>query len=106
MINYHLLRLFDYANRDANLARQRLITDVIMPPLQALSAGSGAYLNEADPNQADWQQVFYGDNYDDLAAIKRKYDPHKMFYVYKGVGSEDWTVTANGQLCKSGLTVS
>ncbi|KAJ6124321.1 hypothetical protein N7471_011638 [Penicillium samsonianum] len=93
--------LFDYTDADSNVARHQLITDVLMPPLEELTPGSGAYLNEADPNQRDWQQAFYGDNYDSLLEIKRKYDPHNRFYAFKGVGSEAWTVAENGRLCKS-----
>ncbi|KGO46867.1 FAD linked oxidase, N-terminal [Penicillium expansum] len=93
--------LFDYNDWGSDVAHQQLITDVLMPPLEELTPGSGAYLNEADPNQKDWQQVFYGDNYDNLLAIKRKYDPHNTFYAFKAVGSEAWTVAENGRLCKS-----
>jgi hypothetical protein len=86
---------------DSNVARQQLITDVFMPPLEELTPGSGAYLNEADPNQRDWQQAFHGDNYDNLLEIKRKYDPDNRFYAFKAVGSEYWVATENGRLCKS-----
>jgi hypothetical protein len=72
-----------------------------MPPLEELTPGGGAYLNEPDPNQRDWQQVFYGDNYDSLLEIKRKYDAHNMLYAFKAVGSEAWTVGKSGRLCKS-----
>lgn len=72
-----------------------------MPTLEGLTPGSGAYLNEADPNQIDWQHAFYGDNYDNLLAIKRKYDPDNRFYALKAVGSNAWRVTDNGRLCKS-----
>ncbi|KAJ5456356.1 hypothetical protein N7530_011630 [Penicillium desertorum] len=92
---------FDYTDWDGNVARKQLITDKLMPPLEELTPGGGAYLNEPDPNQRDWQQVFYGDNYDSLLEIKRKYDPHNMLYAFKAVGSEAWTVGKNGRLCKS-----
>ncbi|KAJ5963979.1 uncharacterized protein N7479_003855 [Penicillium vulpinum] len=92
---------FDYADWDTDVARQQLITNVLMPQLEELTPGSGAYLNEADPNQIDWQQAFYGDNYDILLEIKKKYDPHSRFYAFKSVGSEAWTVVENGRLCKS-----
>lgn len=72
-----------------------------MPTLEELTPGSGAYLNEADPNQIGWQQAFYGNNYDNLLAIKRKYDPDHRFYAFKAVGSHSWRVTDNGRLCKS-----
>ncbi|EKV09932.1 FAD linked oxidase, N-terminal [Penicillium digitatum] len=93
--------LFDYTDIGRNVALQQLISNVLMPLLEDWTPGSGAYLSEADPNQKDWQQAFYGDNYDNLLAIKRKYDPHNSFYAFKGVGSEVWTEAENGRLCKS-----
>lgn len=72
-----------------------------MPILAELTPGGGAYLNEADRNQADWQDVFYGDNYAKLKAIKKIYDPCSTFYALTGVGSDDWTVQSDGRLCKA-----
>ncbi|KAJ9149309.1 FAD linked oxidase [Pleurostoma richardsiae] len=71
------------------------------------SPGAGAYLNEADANEPDWQQSFYGDNYDRLYALKQRYDPWGLFYAPTAVGAEDWNVTGqiayyptqNGRLC-------
>lgn len=48
---------------------------MLLPQLDALSPGGGAYLNEGDPWQPNWQQVFYGDNYARLRQIKKTYDP-------------------------------
>ncbi|KAL7939405.1 hypothetical protein V8C35DRAFT_275234 [Trichoderma chlorosporum] len=45
-----------------------------------------AYLNEADPNEADWQNVFFGANYDTLLAIKQKYDPDTLLNCKACVG--------------------
>ncbi|OGE47982.1 hypothetical protein PENARI_c034G07316 [Penicillium arizonense] len=92
---------FNYTDWDRNVARQQTITDVLLPPLERLTPGGGAYLNEADPNQIDWQQAFYGDKYAKLLRIKRKYDPHSIFYAFKAVGSEAWVVAEGGRLCRS-----
>ncbi len=43
----------------------------------------------------------YGANYDRLLSIKKKYDPNDMFYATAAVGSDVWTVEANGRLCKA-----
>lgn len=62
-----------------------------MPLLDELEHGKmGAYLNEADPNEPNFQQQFWGENYDRLLSIKQKVDPTSLFLVRKGVGSEYW----------------
>ena len=63
--------------------------------LRDLSPGSGAYLNEADVNEPDWQQSFFGSHYDRLKAIKRLYDPRGLFTCVNCVGSEDWSDDLN-----------
>ncbi|KAI9350547.1 hypothetical protein DFJ73DRAFT_953762 [Zopfochytrium polystomum] len=55
-------------------------------PLRAITPGGGTYLNEADPNEADWQGAFFGSNYPRLLEIKNKWDPNGVFTVWKGVG--------------------
>ncbi|KAJ5094949.1 hypothetical protein N7532_007240 [Penicillium argentinense] len=67
------------------------ITDQEVPLLESLESGKmGAYLNEADADEPDFQQKFWGTNYPRLRAIKASRDPHDLFIVRKGVGSEDW----------------
>lgn len=63
------------------LANQDKMTDVLLPPLEALTPNGSCYLNEGDFRQPDWQAVFYGDNYEKLNAIKDKYDPHHVFWA-------------------------
>lgn len=57
---------------------------------------------QADPQTPDWKKAFYGANYDRLYAIKRKFDPHQVFYAPTAVGSDDWQEQANGALCWAG----
>ncbi|EHK18382.1 uncharacterized protein TRIVIDRAFT_58448 [Trichoderma virens Gv29-8] len=84
-----------------NLNAQSLITGSLVPQLDALSPIKGAYLNEADMNQPNFQQVFYGSNYAKLKSIKNKYDPTGTFYGLTAVGSDDWTVNnTTGKLCR------
>lgn len=93
--------IYDYADQQKNLANQRLMTNELVPQLEMLTPGGGAYLNEANFQQPNFQQTLYGANYDRLMAIKDKYDPTHMFYALTGVGSEYWTVAQDGRLCKS-----
>ena len=79
-----------------------------MQPWRDASPGAGSYLNEGDINEPDFQKAFYGDNYDQLYALKQKYDPTGTFYAITAVGSEDWYTTdqipyyptTNGRLCR------
>lgn len=73
-----------------------------------VSPGSGAYMSEADINEPDFQQSFYGEHYERLYALKQEVDPWGLFYAPTAVGSEDWYVTGqmewfptqNGRLCR------
>ncbi|KAI0471517.1 FAD fmn-containing isoamyl alcohol oxidase [Xylariaceae sp. FL0804] len=76
------------------------MTNDLVPALEAITPGGGAYLNEADFRQPDFQQVFYGDNYEKLLAIKDKYDPNQLFYGLTAVGSDRWEMQPDGKLCR------
>lgn len=61
---------------------------------------SGAYMNEANPLNTNFQHDYYGSNYPRLLQIKEKYDPNMTLYVLSGVGTEGWTYDLNsGELC-------
>lgn len=66
------------------------ITDNKVAILRSLEPDMGAYVNEADANEVDFQQSFWGGNYDRLYSIKKRRDPDGVFITRKGVGSEDW----------------
>ncbi|QKX64758.1 uncharacterized protein TRUGW13939_11934 [Talaromyces rugulosus] len=83
------------------VANQFKMTNKFMPQLEAATPGGGAYENEGDFRQPNWQQTFFGSNYQRLKDIKGKWDPHSFFYVLKGVGSEHWTVDESGRMCES-----
>lgn len=87
----------------ANLVGQETVTKKLVPALEHLGSGSfAAYLNEADFNQPNWQDVFYGTNYPKLVAIKKKYDPDGIFWGPTAVGSEVWAAATDGRLWKTG----
>ncbi|KAF8529332.1 FAD-binding domain-containing protein [Hysterangium stoloniferum] len=68
-------------------------------PLLAALAGpdSGAYSNEADVREPNFQTTFFGPNYGRLSRIKKVYDPDAMFIVPAGVGSDNFNADT---LCK------
>jgi hypothetical protein len=84
---------------DDMVALQNKMTDTIMPEIEAATPGSGSYVNEADFRQPNFQDVFWGSNYPQLLAIKKKYDPANFFYATVGVGSEAWIVEEDGRMC-------
>lgn len=80
-----------------------LMTATIMPAMEGLTPGSGAYMNEADFRQPNFQEEFFGSNYDRLLSIKKKYDPEDLFYAVKAVGSEVWDILEDGRMCNAGV---
>jgi hypothetical protein len=71
------------------------------------SPGRGAYMNEADVEEPNFQYSFYGRGYDRLLRLKRSWDPWGVFYAVTAVGSDEWFVegtrglpTQQGRLCR------
>lgn len=74
------------------------ITEMEVPKLKALQPATGAYLNEADANEADFQTSFWGrKNYERLYRVKQEGVPSGLFISRRGVGGEDWD---DAGLCK------
>jgi FAD/FMN-containing dehydrogenase len=73
-----------------------------------LTPGAGAYMNEGDPTETEWQESFYGAHYARLVEVKRRWDPWGVFWARTTVGSEAWEVITvdgypagqNGRLCR------
>ncbi|TFK32570.1 hypothetical protein BDQ12DRAFT_707610 [Crucibulum laeve] len=82
-------------------ALQHDLTSVRMKPWRDISPGAGSYLNEADINEPNFQQSFWGSHYPRLYKIKQNVDPVGVFFAETAVGSEDWTtgVTRLERLC-------
>ncbi|KAJ6467778.1 hypothetical protein C8R45DRAFT_473818 [Mycena sanguinolenta] len=81
------------------VTEQDAITNQVQPLVEAATPRAGAYMNEADFQQANWQETFFGINYPALLTIKRQYDPTGLFYATAAVGSDAWTVQADGRMC-------
>ncbi|KAF1953532.1 FAD-binding domain-containing protein [Byssothecium circinans] len=93
---------YDYQNYTANLENQKYMTNTLIPKLSALTGDPpAASLNEADFLEPNWQSVLYGQNYERLDRIKRRYDPKDTFYALGAVGSDRWTQKGDGRLCKA-----
>ncbi|OBR04627.1 FAD binding domain-containing protein [Colletotrichum higginsianum IMI 349063] len=82
------------------LAEQDRMTEVVQPVIEAATPGAGAYINEADFQQKDWQETFFGANYPRLLRVKNKYDPAGLLYNVAAVGSDAWNVDYHGRMCR------
>ncbi|KAI5864079.1 FAD-binding domain-containing protein [Durotheca rogersii] len=80
---------------------QKRLTEDLMPQIEAATPGGGAYINEANFQQAGWQEAFYGANYPRLKNIKSRVDPQGVFYAQTAVGSDEWAEDGDGRLCRT-----
>ena len=77
---------------DAAVARSEAeAVTAAMNEIRKLVPRAGSYVWETDYFQPHWQDAFWGENYARLLAVKAKYDPDGLFFLYHGVGSEDWS---------------
>ncbi|KAL3495011.1 hypothetical protein BJX62DRAFT_246374 [Aspergillus germanicus] len=69
--------------------------------LKELAPDTGAYFNEGDPYDPDWQRSYFGggQQYEALRRVKGNFDPQGMLWCVACVGSEGWSVQG-GRLCK------
>lgn len=95
-----VILVFTSGGQGSLAEQQNVVTNVVGPMLTNLTPDSGAYMNEADVNEPNFQQSFYGVNYERLLSIKRKYDPNDIFHAKTAVGSEFWQVREDGKLCR------
>jgi FAD/FMN-containing dehydrogenase len=78
---------------EPNMAQAKAMAERIgraMKIIRDATPGSGAYANEADYFEPDWQRSFWGENYARLLAIKKRVDPDNLFRVHHGIGSESY----------------
>jgi hypothetical protein len=75
------------------------LTNTTLQYLRNLDPESGAYVNEADPWEPDWQHAFWGANYERLRRIKREVDPGDVFLCWPCVGNEGWERRGN-RVCR------
>jgi FAD/FMN-containing dehydrogenase len=68
--------------------------------LRRLAPSAGCYSNEASTTEPDFQNAFWGSNYERLLQVKRQVDPDDVFWCHPCVGSERWSVV-DSVLCKT-----
>ncbi|CAM5320218.1 Putative FAD-linked oxidoreductase YvdP OS=Streptomyces lavendulae subsp. lavendulae OX=58340 GN=yvdP PE=3 SV=1 [Streptomyces lavendulae subsp. lavendulae] len=62
----------------AEVARHQAWLDGLWQDLRPW-AGGAAYQNYADPKLAGWRGAYYGSNLPRLEAVRRAYDPDRLF---------------------------
>ncbi|KAK4216592.1 hypothetical protein QBC37DRAFT_87669 [Rhypophila decipiens] len=93
---------FSPLNRTSRADAMKRI-NLALDPMRKLAPDSGAYANEATPEEPDWQNQFWGSNYQRLAQIKRRVDPTDVFWCHPCVGNEGWQEVEDsngGSLCR------
>jgi FAD/FMN-containing dehydrogenase len=62
-----------------------------MSALRKVALDAGNYMSECDYFAANWQKANWGQHWERLSRIKRRYDTDGLFVVHHGVGSDDWS---------------
>lgn len=82
----------------------------VMKRVREVTPDGGAYFNEADVLEPEWQRAFFGEGYGRLVGVKRRRDPWGVFWAVNTPGSERWAVeegrglpTQDGRLCLAGV---
>ncbi|MEX3809554.1 FAD-dependent oxidoreductase [Paraburkholderia sp. BR13439] len=83
--------LTDHGPDVAKAQRDAKLIGLAIDELRKIAPADGAYVAESSYFQQNWQAAYWGANYARLLSIKKRYDPHGVFFVRHGVGSEAWS---------------
>ncbi|KAK3991555.1 Tetrahydrocannabinolic acid synthase, partial [Cladorrhinum sp. PSN332] len=93
--------VFNFASADERARKEALKrTKGYADALREISPDLGAYVNEADRYEENWQETFWGGNYERLAGIKKVVDPQDVLWCGVCVGGEGWEEVEGGKLCR------
>jgi FAD/FMN-containing dehydrogenase len=67
-------------------------------PFKALVPERRSHQSQMSYHEPDWQEVSWGEKYERLLSIKRRYDPTNLFFGHHCVGSENWSPDGFEQL--------
>lgn len=90
---------WDYNDVVGKAEQENLLTNTYVKALRDLAPDTGAYVNEADGNEPNFQKAFWGSNYKRLLEIKRKIDPDDVLWCTPCVGNERWKEVGD-DLCR------
>ncbi|KAF3766646.1 FAD-binding domain-containing protein [Cryphonectria parasitica EP155] len=100
-VPYAIVTIRELPLQTTNEERQSIEQDMLAKGayMKAFAPGTGAYMNEADRNDPDYIEDFYGSLYSTHLATKKKYDPNAHFYCPTCVGAEEFVESPDGPLC-------
>ena len=81
----------DWANNASLEGKEYLKRRLVQACLELeeiVGVDGGTYINEANPYEPDWKNVFWGPNYDRLLKIKRRIDPTNLMVCNRCVGTD------------------
>ncbi|KAI8307489.1 FAD-linked oxidoreductase ZEB1 [Colletotrichum sp. SAR11_240] len=113
----HAMATAQFPAMNATARREAIeLVDAAAEGLRRLAPDMGSYINEvSDPfeledelligtqgsvYEKDWQQAYWGANYERLLSIKKTVDPDEVFWCEPCVGNEGWEVVDEGRLCR------
>ncbi|KAI0531880.1 hypothetical protein GGR58DRAFT_508001 [Xylaria digitata] len=98
----HAVNGHDFAPLNATARAEALkIVDDRTKSYRELAPDMGAYVNENNPGEPDWQHTFWGENYERLVQIKREVDPEDILWCHPCVGNDRWEQIGY-RLCRVG----
>ncbi|KAF2404867.1 putative FAD binding domain protein [Trichodelitschia bisporula] len=68
--------------------KKEMLVEISKALADIMGKDTGTYVNEANPYEPDWENVFWGKNYARLLRIKRRIDPQNLFVCNRCVGSD------------------
>ncbi|KAI0803621.1 hypothetical protein GGR55DRAFT_682537 [Xylaria sp. FL0064] len=87
----HAVNGHEFAPLNATARAEALtIVSNLTEPYRKLAPDMGAYVNENNPGEPDWQHTFWGENYERLLKIKRAVDPEDVLWCHPCVGNDRW----------------
>ncbi|KAF4412492.1 FAD-linked oxidoreductase ZEB1 [Colletotrichum fructicola] len=97
----HAMATAQFPAMNATAKREAIeLVDAAAEGLRELAPEMGSYINEGSVYEKDWQQAYWGANYDRLLSIKKTVDPDDVFWCEPCVGNEGWEVVDEGRLCR------
>lgn len=81
----------DWPNNATAAEKKRLKQELVKVSLEMgkiVGSEDGTYVNEANPYEPDWQNVFWGSNYEKLEKIKKRVDPKGLMMCNRCVGTD------------------